>query len=96
MKLTALPFPLIATAFAFATSAMADDAPKAGPGGPLEATARRGVTARDPSTIVREGNTFSRQGQVTDNIVTLPRETAISILAQPSEFTLSLGSGPDI
>ncbi len=28
------------------------------PGGPLETTASRGVTARDPSTIVREGDTF--------------------------------------
>ncbi len=28
------------------------------PGGPLEETASRGVTARDPSTIVREGDTY--------------------------------------
>lgn len=28
------------------------------PGGPLETTASRGVTARDPSTIVREGDTY--------------------------------------
>lgn len=38
--------------------ALAEDTNKAIPGGPLEATASRGVTARDPSTIIREGDTF--------------------------------------
>lgn len=37
---------------------LAEDIPKSVPGGPLERTASRGVTARDPSTIVREGDTF--------------------------------------
>ncbi len=39
-------------------AARADEASKALPGGPLEAAASRGVTARDPSTIVRDGDTF--------------------------------------
>jgi arabinan endo-1,5-alpha-L-arabinosidase len=38
--------------------AWAEETQLAAPGGPLEATASRGVTARDPSTIVREGDTF--------------------------------------
>ncbi|WP_035602715.1 arabinan endo-1,5-alpha-L-arabinosidase [Haloferula sp. BvORR071] len=38
--------------------ALADGPDKSAPGGPLEATASRGVTARDPSTIVRDGDTF--------------------------------------
>lgn len=36
----------------------AAEVPKEGPGAPLEVTASRGVTARDPSTIVRDGDTF--------------------------------------
>ncbi|RYD40247.1 MAG: hypothetical protein EOP83_35550, partial [Verrucomicrobiaceae bacterium] len=39
-------------------SVRADKLGEATPGGPLEATASRGVTARDPSTIAREGDTF--------------------------------------
>jgi arabinan endo-1,5-alpha-L-arabinosidase len=38
--------------------ATADEALPTGPGGALESTASRGVVARDPSTIVREGDTF--------------------------------------
>lgn len=37
---------------------MAEGIGKPGPGGPLAETASRGVTARDPSTIVREGDRF--------------------------------------
>jgi arabinan endo-1,5-alpha-L-arabinosidase len=37
---------------------LADEAAKPVPGGPLEQTASRGVTARDPSTVVREGDKF--------------------------------------
>jgi arabinan endo-1,5-alpha-L-arabinosidase len=43
---------------ALAEEAHPSPAPVAVPGGPLETTASRGVTARDPSTIVREGDTF--------------------------------------
>ncbi len=50
--------PLFAATLSFTTSATADESPKPTPGGPLESTASRGVTARDPSTIVREGDTF--------------------------------------
>lgn len=49
---------ILTAALGFNGSAMAGDAPKAGPGGPLETTASRGVVARDPSTIVRDGDTF--------------------------------------
>ena len=49
---------LLAAAVVFAAVAPAEEPVKAGPGGPLEATASRGVTARDPSTIVREGDTY--------------------------------------
>jgi arabinan endo-1,5-alpha-L-arabinosidase len=49
---------LIAAAWILTGTAMAEETPKEGPGGPLEATASRGVIARDPSTIVREGDTF--------------------------------------
>lgn len=49
---------LLATAWGFSGLALADETSKAGPGGPLEVTASRGVVARDPSTIVREGDTF--------------------------------------
>ena len=59
-----LPFPLsilpvcAVLAACRVPAALAEDALKNEPGGPLEATASRGVTARDPSTIVREGDTF--------------------------------------
>ena len=36
----------------------AEESAKGIPGGPLAETASRGVTARDPSTIVKEGNTY--------------------------------------
>lgn len=49
---------LSGTAWTLTGRAMADETQKIAPGGPLEATASRGVTARDPSTIIREGNTF--------------------------------------
>jgi arabinan endo-1,5-alpha-L-arabinosidase len=39
-------------------SLAAEETMKTGPGGALEKTASRGVTARDPSTIVRDGDTF--------------------------------------
>lgn len=45
-------------AWGFTGSVMAQEAAKSGPGGSLETTASRGVTARDPSTVVREGDTF--------------------------------------
>ncbi|MEK7952296.1 arabinan endo-1,5-alpha-L-arabinosidase [Luteolibacter sp. Y139] len=38
--------------------AQAQEPIKSAPGGPLEVTASRGVTARDPSTIIHEGETF--------------------------------------
>ncbi len=49
---------IAAAAWGLTGSAMAEETPKAGPGGPLEITASRGVVARDPSTIVRDGDTF--------------------------------------
>jgi len=49
---------LLAVAAGLAGTSMAEETAKAAPGGPLTSTASRGVTARDPSTIVREGDTF--------------------------------------
>jgi arabinan endo-1,5-alpha-L-arabinosidase len=49
---------LAAAALGLTGRMMAEETAKAGPGGPLEATASRGVVARDPSTIIREGDTF--------------------------------------
>lgn len=49
---------LLAVASSAPGFTLAEEHSKAGPGGPLELTASRGMTARDPSTIVREGDTF--------------------------------------
>lgn len=49
---------LLFTAAGLSGLGLAEEPSKSTPGGPLEATASRGVTARDPSTIVREGDTF--------------------------------------
>jgi arabinan endo-1,5-alpha-L-arabinosidase len=49
---------LVAAALSIPARGAAEEANKTTPGGPLETTASRGVTARDPSTIVREGDTF--------------------------------------
>jgi len=49
---------LSGTAWTLAGHAWAEESPTVVPGGPLESTASRGVTARDPSTIVREGDTY--------------------------------------
>ncbi len=56
----ALPFSRTAllTAACMGSISLAEESNKSIPGGPLEATASRGVTARDPSTIVREGDTY--------------------------------------
>ena len=48
---------LIAAA-SFAGFSFAEEPNKSTPGGSLEATASRGVTARDPSTIVHDGDTY--------------------------------------
>lgn len=49
---------VLAVAAGLAGASMAEEPAQAAPGGPLADTASRGVTARDPSTIVREGDTF--------------------------------------
>ncbi|MEO5916056.1 MAG: arabinan endo-1,5-alpha-L-arabinosidase [Luteolibacter sp.] len=49
---------LLVATWALTGWVMAEETSKAAPGGALEETASRGVTARDPSTVIREGNTF--------------------------------------
>ena len=52
------PGALLAAVSIFNGPLAAEEPAKALPGGPLADTASRGVTARDPSTIVKEGDTY--------------------------------------